>query len=46
MTGPGPCPCGAGHDVHVHDVTAAFTVTLPPLAELLGSLFPGDDHGE
>lgn len=31
-----PCPDPACSDIHAHDVTAVFTVTLPPLSQLLG----------
>lgn len=33
---PCPCPDEACADVHAHDVTAAFTVQLPPLSAMLG----------
>lgn len=37
-----PCPDPRCDDVHAHDVTAAFTVELPPLSQLLGLVPDGE----
>lgn len=41
-----PCPDRACTDVHAHDVTATFTVVLPPLQALIARMFPGVRDGE
>ena len=37
-----PCPDRDCDDVHAHDVIAELTVTLPPLAQLLGLVPDGE----